>query len=119
MRSVETCCVGYSGRLCELDLCANHTCYEDPGSECVVVRRCGRRFPVFVNSQQTISEICKQPKEAEDNLCPDNNTCDTVCPVYQHIKATCFASKCDCSHGPVWVFADGTEHQCPTSEDYR
>ena len=111
----QTCCDGHTGIYCEIDLCKNLTCSEDLDSICVVTRRCGERFPVFVTSQGIISENCTQPQESELHLRPnDISVCknEMGCLAHPDGDAICFGSRCDCSPGPVWLLHNGRDAVC-------
>lgn len=107
------CCDGYVGTSCEVDLCKNLECTEDPNAKCVHVKRCGKRFPIFVNEQGTLSSTCTQPKLSETHLCP-NDSCVTgpVCP-RPHYDVVCLGNGCGCSGGPSWFLRrNGRQIHC-------
>lgn len=118
-KTVNTCCDGYAGTTCEIDLCKSLTCSEDPNSTCTIVKRCGVRFPIFVtiDKQARLSDKCVQPEISRAHLCADD-TCsiaDSVCPDYSNEAelTVCLGNGCGCSAGPTWYLQqNGREIDC-------
>lgn len=108
------CCEGYTGTSCEVDLCGDLKCEEDPDHECVHVNKCGVRFPIFVTQEGFLSDKCTQPKQSEAYLCPDDVcAANETCPIFSKGRAVCLGSGCGCSSGPTWfVRQSGRETDC-------
>ena len=107
--STSNCCKGYFrvGGGCFRDFCRDLHCSEDPNATCVVIKRCGSVFPIFISQQGVLSKSCTQPKEAEPHLCWDDDVCSTDLKCAGHNSEDVFClgtsgKECGCSSSPVW-----------------
>lgn len=113
------CCDGYVGDDCEIDLCVGLECSEDPTSRCVIAKRCGERFPIFITEQGILSDQCIQPQAAETHLCPgDTYAANSTCTLVDDLgipndPLVCLGNGCGCHPGPVWYkVRNGREAEC-------
>ena len=110
-RITRKCCEGYSGTECTKTACAGLKCGEDPDSICVAIERCGKQIPIFFGINNRVSTKCKQPKLAEENLCPITDICQTnsTCSDVKNRRAVCLGSgtTCDCSSAESWFVFSG------------
>ena len=129
---VETrrCCDGYKGIDCNERIapvidpenpCANLTCDDNPTAQCVVVKKCGRNLPVFLDELRHIAE-CKNGQPIDTDLltcsgvCTENPCEGKRCPAQP--EALCLSINTGCECKALWVLpTSGAEVKCETGEE--
>ena len=93
--------------------CVGLSCEGVDDSFCTVVAKCGKQFPVFLNSLGRMA-TCKngQPLDLENVTspfaCPTDPCSGASCSLY--LEATCFVTECSCK--PLWLLPSGVEANC-------
>ncbi|KAL5474025.1 hypothetical protein EMCRGX_G028597 [Ephydatia muelleri] len=93
--------------------CVGLSCEGVDDSFCTVVAKCGKQFPVFLDSLGRMA-TCKngQPLDLENVTspfaCPTDPCSGASCSLYP--EATCFVTECSCK--PLWLLPSGVEANC-------